>query len=226
MGILSRFNDIIQANINAALDTLEDPSKMIDQYLINMTESLAEVKKEAAGVLAEETRTKRLLEENKDDIEKYASLAKKALQAGNEGDAKVFISKKQEVESAGAGLATAHATAHENAEKMRQMHDKLVSDIQTLNSRREMVKAKVAVARTQQTVNEFTSTSDKAAGAASAFDRMEDKANRMLDEATAMAELNTQPIDEAKSLEEKYENAGTDASVDEEMEKMKKDLGL
>ncbi len=226
MGILSRFNDIIQANINAALDKLEDPSKMIDQYLIDMTESLAEVKKEAASVLAEETRTKRLVDENKADIEKYAKLAAKALQAGNEGDAKVFISKKQEVESAGAGLATAYATAHENAEKMRQMHDKLVSDIQTLNQRREMVKAKVAVARTQEKVNEFSSASDKAAGAVSAFDRMEDKANRMLDEANAMQELNSQPVDEAKSLEEKYANAGTDASVDEELEKMKKDLGL
>jgi phage shock protein A len=109
---------------------------------------------------------------------------------------------------------------------MRQMHDKLVSDIQTLNHRREMVKAKVAVARTQEKVNEFSSASDKAAGAASAFDRMEDKANRMLDEANAMEELNSQPVDEAKSLEEKYANAGTDASVDEELEKMKKDLGL
>ena len=226
MGILSRFNDIIQANINAALDKLEDPSKMIDQYLIDMTESLAEVKKEAASVLAEEARTKRLVEENKTDVEKYATLAKKALQSSNEGDAKVFISKKQEMENAGAGLAAAYATAHENAQKMRQMHDKLVSDIQTLNNRREMVKAKVAVARTQEKVNDFTSASDKASGAASAFDRMEDKADRMLDEATAMADLNSQPVDEAQKLEEKYANASTDASVDEELEKMKQDLGM
>ena len=60
----------------------------------------------------------------------------------------------------------------------------------------------------------------------SAFDRMEDKANRMLDEANAMAELNTEPVDEAKALEAKYNAAGTDASVDDELEKMKKELGL
>ena len=130
------------------------------------------------------------------------------------------------MESAGAGLATAYAAAHENAVKMRQMHDKLVSDIETLNARREMVKAKVAVAKTQQKVNQVSSASDKAAGAMSAFDRMEDKANRMLDEANAMAELNTEPVDEAKALEAKYNAAGTDASVDDELEKMKKELGL
>lgn len=226
MGILARFTDIIQANVNAVLDKMEDPAKMIDQYLRELTDSLAEVKKETAGVMAEEARTKRLVDENKAEVEKYADLAKKALQAGNDGDAKVFIAKKQQAESAGAGLATAYAAAHENAVKMRQMHDKLVSDIETLNSRREMIKAKVAVAKTQQKVNTVSSASGKANGAMSAFDRMEDKANRMLDEANAMAELNTEPVDEAKALEEKYSAAGTSASVDAELEKMKQEMGL
>ena len=58
MAILERFNDIIKANINAVLDKMEDPSKMIDQYLADMMDDLAEVKRETAGVMAEETRTK------------------------------------------------------------------------------------------------------------------------------------------------------------------------
>ncbi|PVD16034.1 hypothetical protein V512_003665 [Mesotoga sp. Brook.08.105.5.1] len=33
MGILGRFSDIIKSNVNALLDKMEDPSKMIDQYL-------------------------------------------------------------------------------------------------------------------------------------------------------------------------------------------------
>ena len=226
MGILQRFSDIIQANVNAILDKMEDPAKMIDQYLRELADNLAEVKQETAGVMAEEVRTKRLVDENAAEVAKYTDLAKKALQAGNEADAKVFISKKQQLESAGAGLASAYASAHENAEKMRQMHDKLVSDIETLKSRRETIKAKVAVAKTQQKVNEVSSASDKASGAMSAFDRMEEKADRMLDEANAMSQLNAAPVDEAKALEEKYSAAATDASVDSELEQMKKELGL
>ena len=226
MGILQRFSDIIQANVNAILDKMEDPAKMIDQYLRELADNLAEVKQETAGVMAEEVRTKRLVDENAAEVAKYTDLAKKALQAGNEADAKVFIAKKQQLESAGAGLASAYASAHENAEKMRQMHDKLVSDIETLKSRRETIKAKVAVAKTQQKVNEVSSASDKASGAMSAFDRMEEKADRMLDEANAMSQLNAAPVDEAKALEEKYSAAATDASVDSELEQMKKELGL
>ena len=226
MGILDRFTTIVKANINALLDQAEDPAKMIDQYLNDMLESLAEVKRETAGVMAEETRTKAKVDTNAAEVAKYAELAKKALQAGNEADARVFIGKKQQLEASGKGLAEAYAVAHENAEKMRQMHDKLVSDIETLNGRREAVKAKVAVARTQEKVNDFAATADRTAGAMSAFDRMEAKADDMLDRATAMNELNQQPVDDARALEEKYANAGSDAAVDDELAKLKAEMGL
>lgn len=225
MSILERFTDIIKANINEVLDKMEDPSKMIDQYLHDAIEDLAEVKKSTASVIAEETRSKRLADENQAEVAKYAEYAKKALMAGNEGDARTFLAKKQELENLGAGLMTAYATAHENAIKMRQMHDKLASDIVSLKSRREMIKSKVKVAKTQETLNQYTSATDRLQDAENAFLRMEDKANKMLDEATAMAELNTQPIDEAKALEEKYASMGN-ASVDEELNKLKGELGL
>ncbi|HAY98220.1 MAG TPA: phage shock protein A, partial [Mesotoga sp.] len=45
MEILDRFNDIIKSNVNALLDKMENPSKMIDQYLRELTEDLAEVKR-------------------------------------------------------------------------------------------------------------------------------------------------------------------------------------
>ncbi len=224
MGILSRFTDIVKSNINDLLDKAEDPAKMIDQYLRDLTESLAEVKKETAGVIAEESRAKRLLEENKEEISKYESLARKALSKGNEGDARVFLAKKQRLEEKAEGLQATYNTAHENANKMRQMHDKLVGDIETLRGRREMIKAKVSVARTQKKVNQFTGA-EKASGAMSAFDRMEEKANKMLDQANAMAELNKAPTDEALELERKYSGANA-SSVEDELEKLKKEMGI
>lgn len=226
MGILSRFSDIISANINALLDKAEDPAKMIDQYLRNLSEDLAEVKRETAGVMAEESRTKRLMDENAKEVAKYADLAKKALLAGNEGDARVFLTKKQEEETAGAGLQTAYAMAHENAVKMRQLHDKLVKDINALNNRRQAIKAKVAVAKNQDRINKIGASADKMEGSLSAFERMEEKADRMLDEANARAELDSEAVDEAQALEEKYKDSDTNASVEEELAVLKKQLGL
>lgn len=226
MGILERFTDIIKANINDLLDKCENPAKMIDQYLRDLTESLAEVKKETAGVMAEETRTKRMVDENAAEIAKFDGLARKALAAGNEADARTFLAKKQQLAAKGESLATTYAAAHDNAQKMRQMHDKLVSDIDTLNGRREMVKAKIAVAKTQERVNDFTASADKAAGAMGAFDRMEAKADAQLDRANAMSELNAQPVDEAAALAGKYSGAGSPAEVDDELAKLKAEMGL
>ena len=226
MAILERFTDIIKANINDLLDKCEDPAKMIDQYLRDLTEDLAEVKQETAAVMAEETRTKRMLEDNAGEIRRYEDLARKALAAGNEGDARVFLGKKQQLTEKAAGLQATYDAAHANAEKMRQMHDKLVGDLETLRSRREMVKAKVAVARTQEKVNEMGAAGERAAGAMSAFERMEAKADAMLDQANAMAELNAAPADEAAELEKKYAASAGDAAVDAELEKLKKEMGL
>ena len=88
---------------------------------------------------------------------------------------------------------------------MKQMYDKLCSDIATLNARKDAVKAKVAVAKTQEKINKIGSSMQGAAKNLSAFDRMEAKANQMLDKANAMAELNGA--------------AGTESSVDDLMNK-------
>lgn len=226
MGILSRFGDIISANINDLLDKAEDPAKMVDQYLRDIMEDLAEVKQEAAGVMAEESRTKRLVDENAKEVSRYQELAKRALLAGNEDDARVLLSKKQELENTGASLQTAYAAAHENAVRMRQLHDKLVADISSLNTRKAAIKAKVAVAKTQEKVNQIGASGEKAKAAMSAFDRMEQKADRMLDEANAMAELSEGAADPADALEEKYRKADASASVEAELADLKNKLGL
>src|SRR5699024_7556098 len=225
MAILSRFQDIISANINAVIDRMEDPEKMIDQYLRDMMEDLAEVKQNTAGVMAEETRAKREVDQNEAEVNKYNELAKKALEAGNEDDARIFLSKKQEIESVGAGLATSYASANENAVKMRQMHDKLAKDIETLRQRRSMIKGKMSVAKAQEKLNDVSENVTRSESAMGSFKRMEDKANRMLDEANAMSELNSEPVDSAKALEEKYASQ-TSAAVEDELERMKKDLGM
>ncbi len=225
MGVLSRFSEIISANINALIDKCEDPEKMIDQYLRNAMDDLAEVKKETAAVMAAETRAKRALDEANAQAQKYTDLAKKAITAGNDGDAKVFIAKKQEIETNIAALQKTYDTAHGNAVQMRQLHDKLTNDINSLKSRREKVKGQMAVAKTQEKINKISDTSAKISGTMGAFSRMEEKAQRALDEANAAAELNVEPVDEADVIAEKYSGVNS-SSVDDELARLKAEMGV
>ena len=55
---------------------------------------------------------------------------------------------------------------------------------------------------------------------------MEEKADRMLDTADAMAELNTEPVDDAEALAQKYAGATDDAAVDDELARLKAEMGL
>lgn len=224
MGILNRFKDIMSANINAILDKCENPEKMIDEYMRQVVEQLADVKKETAGVMAEEKRCKREVDENAEQIEKYDQLARKALTAGNEEDARTFLAKKQEYVNNGVDLQKSYEVAKANATKMKEMHDKLTKDVQELEQRRKNVKSKVAVAKTQEKLNKVSSSMGTASDAMNAFERMEQKADNMLDRANSTAELNEDVDAGIESLEDKYNNPS--ASVDEELEKLKKEMGI
>lgn len=224
MGILNRFKDIMSANINAILDKCENPEKMIDEYMRQVVEQLADVKKETAGVMAEEKRCKREVDENAEQIEKYDQLARKALTAGNEEDAKTFLAKKQEYVNNGVDLQKSYEVAKANATKMKEMHDKLTKDVQELEQRRKNVKSKVAVAKTQEKLNKVSSSMGTASDAMNAFERMEQKADNMLDRANSTAELNEDVDAGIESLEDKYNNPS--ASVDEELDKLKKEMGM
>ena len=226
MGILSRFKDIMAANINAMLDKCEDPEKMIDQYLRNLESDLGKVKAETAAVMADEKRAKRELDECNQEVEKMQKYAEKALMAGNEADARSFLEQKQTLVNKQASLTQAYDLAKANADKMRQMHDKLVGDINELNAKRDAIKAKVKVAKAQERINKIGSSIEGASASMSAFDRMEAKADRMLDEANAMAELNQSATEsDIDSLAKKYDTEKS-AAVDDELAALKAKMGL
>lgn len=226
MSILGRFADIISANVNAVLDKCEDPSKMIDQTLRELNESLAEVKKETAGVMAEETAAKRRVNEIEDEIKKYYEAATKAIQQGNDEDATKLLAKKQEFEHQLSVAQTTYAAAKANSDKMQQMYNKLVSDINTMNSRRANIKAQVSMTKAQERINDM-SASMQATGAMDKFARMEEKAQKQFDQAMASAELSGigTLTDEAGELAAKYAT-GTNASVQDELTRMKMEMGL
>ena len=222
MGILTRFKDIMASNINALLDKAEDPEKMIDQCLRNLNSDLGKVKSETATIMAEEQRAKRVLDECNEEINKMQAFAIKALEANNEEDARKFLAEKASLTSKQAGYQEAFDLAHANATHMREMHDKLVSDINELESRREMIKGKLAVAKTQERLNKMSSNVTSANDSISSFNKYEEMANKALDKANAMAELNKTSSDSIKDLTEKYSDT---VDIDNELEALKASLG-
>lgn len=226
MGIIQRFTDIMSANINALLDKAEDPEKMIDQYLRNLESDLGKVKAETASIMADAEHARREVEECQADIDKMQEYAKRAVTAGNDEDAKKFLSQKAKLSEKLTNLQKAYDAARVNADKMKQMHDKLCQDIAELNDRRDAIKAKMKVAKTQEKINKMTSGFGDAESNLAAFDRMEEKANKMLDKANAMAELNKSEVKEnLANVMEKYDEAPS-ASVDDELAALKAELGI
>lgn len=146
-----------------------------------------------ASVMAEEQRAKRALSECQADMEKMESYAMKALEAGNEGDARKFLERKASLESKLSELQMTFQSASSNASQMRKMHDKLVSDIGELEARKNMMKAKWSVAKTQERMNKLGTSVSGANQSVSALNRAHDQAN-------VMAELNSATSDGIEDL--------------------------
>lgn len=222
--ILSRFKTIMEANINALLDKAEDPVKMADQLARDLEKDLGEVKAETVSVMAEEKRAKRAYDEGVAEVEKLQRYAEKAVLAGNDADAKVFLSEKAAKAANLESLKGAWDLAAANAAKMREMHDKLTEQLKQVEDRKAAIRAKAAMVKSQQKANEIKS--DLGGSSLAAFDALEEKLNRKLDEAEAAAELNTKKDDMA-DLMAKYDDTATvqDSGVEDELAALKAKLG-
>lgn len=222
MGIVSRFADIMAANINELLDRAEDPEKMAKQYLREAMDDLADVKKETASVMAEEKRCQRNHEEAAAKVKKYEGLARQAVAAGNDNDARVFLAEKNKAAQAAQTAQLAYDAAKKNADKMRQLYTKLSNDVSELQGRLKNVQAMAAVADAQKTVARMASK-DYASGIGK-FDQMEERIRSQLDESTAAMELSDAPANEADALAAKY--AGGGAGVDADLAALKAEMGM
>lgn len=220
MGVFQRIADVMSANINDLLDKAEDPEKMAKQYLRQALEDLSEVKANTATIIADEKQCKRNLDEANAQVKKYDGLARKAVSAGNDNDARVFLTEKNKAVKTAEAAQTAYDAAKANADKMRALYTKLNNDVSTLQSRLKNIHAMSAVADAQETVSRMTGK-DYGGGLAK-FDVMEDRVRQKLDASSASMELASAPANEADALAAKYGSEGSD--VDSELAALKAEL--
>ncbi len=221
---LARIPKILEANINALLDKCEDPAKMIDQLLVDYKRDLADVKRDTAVVMADVQMAEKKLAECDADIARKQKAAENALKTGNENDARTLLAAKQSLEVTRESLLQNLSVTQRNAEMMRDGYNKLVRNIEELESRKDAAKAKISMARAQEQINKTAAKANSTVNM-DAFNKYEQKAERMLAEANATAELDAETVS-VDNLTSKYANSAESTSVDEELAALKAKLGL
>ncbi|MBM7567066.1 phage shock protein A [Paenibacillus sacheonensis] len=176
----------MKANMHGLLDKADDPERAVNAYMQRLSSDLGGVKAETASVLLEVDRARRALDECRAEIKKLQRYAEKSAESGDDDRALQFLAAKSKQTEQLDELQVAHDRASAKAALMKQMQDKLVSDLSQLEARHAELKGKMAEAKTQQHVNGGNRAADKASAS---FDALEEKANQALNEAMALAEL-------------------------------------
>ena len=95
MGIFSRTRDIIAANVTDLLDKAEDPAKMIRMIILEMEETLVEVRASAARTIADQKEMRRHISKLEGLQASWTEKAELALSKGREDLAKAALVEKQ-----------------------------------------------------------------------------------------------------------------------------------
>jgi phage shock protein A len=95
MGIFSRTRDIIAANVTDLLDKAEDPAKMIRMIIMEMEETLVEVRASAARTIADQKEIRRQIAKLEALQDSWTEKAERALSKDREDLAKAALVEKQ-----------------------------------------------------------------------------------------------------------------------------------
>ncbi len=153
MGIFSLTRDIIAANVADLLDRAEDPAKMIRMIIVEMEETLVEVRTSAARTIADLKEMRRAIIRAEAAQASWAEKAELALSKGREDLAKAALVEKSrarefademrsEVAALDNGLALNEADIHMLEAKLREARTRqnaILNRIETATQRSRMI---------------------------------------------------------------------------------------
>ncbi|MDI3325146.1 phage shock protein PspA [Pontibacterium granulatum] len=213
MGIFSRFQDIVNANITSLLDRAEDPEKMIRMMIQEMEDTLVEVRTTSARVIADRKTLERRINNLQRDADEWEGKAKLALSKGREDLARAALAEQSSIQDT---LELAHNEMLLVDEQLAELNDEIGQLQRKLDDAKAKQKALLAREQTTRSRLEIRRrfSRDKLNAAFEKFERYERKMDDMEAEVESY-DLGT------KDLAEEIADLERDEKLDEALAKLK-----
>ena len=215
MSIFSRTRDIIAANVTDLLDRAEDPAKMIRMIIMEMEETLVEVRASAARTIADQKEMRRQIAKLDKLQESWTEKAELALSKDREDLAKAALVEKQKAGDLADSLK-AEITVLDDALRASEgdIH-KLQTKLREARTRQNAITSRLESAHNRVRMREMYA-GPKVDEAFSRFDVLERRVDYAEGHADALS-LGAPP----KSLDEEIAELRSSEKVEAELEAMK-----
>jgi phage shock protein A len=214
MGIFSRTRDIFAANMTELLDRSEDPAKMIRMIILEMEETLVEVRASAARCIADGKEMRRALNRLDELQNSWTEKAELALSKDREDLAKAALLERQKATDMAEGLQSEIAVIDDTLKGYEGDIAKLQGKLREARARQNAITARFESAVTRARAREIMN-GNRTEDAFSRFELLERRADFAEGRADALG------MTGPKSLEEEIADLKAAESVDAELEAMK-----
>ena len=219
MGIFSRTRDIIAANVTDLLDQSEDPAKMIRMIIMEMEETLVEVRASAARTIADQKELRRHIAKLEMLEIDWTEKAQLALSKDREDLAKAALVEKRKATDMAEQLKAEVDVLNDALKASENDIQKLQKKLAEARSRQNALMTRLESAENRVKLRTMYS-GDKVREAFSRFDILEKRVDLTEGHADALAIGS----DEPRTLGDEIAALESIDKVDEELEAMKKAL--
>jgi len=223
MGIFSRLAQLIKSNLNDLISRSEDPEKMLNQVVLDMSNQLTEAKKQVAASIADEKRLAKQFEQETANGAEWERRAMMALRAGNEELAKEALARKKEHDALALTFKDQWAKQKSAVDQLKRALRMLNDKIEEAKRKKNVLVARKKRAEAQRAIQE-TMSGLKDQSAFETFDRMAGKIDQMEAEAEAGAELQEEYSGDV--LASQFAKLEQTAGQDDDLLALKRKMGL